>query len=65
MLSASMAGTLNMIYLFLKSSSLCWFHLLAQGKSDAQRLDGWDTLYLEYKVEWPMGLLLTPPVIAK
>ena len=36
-----------------------------QGKSDAQRLDGWDTLYLEYKLEWPMGLLLTPPVIAK
>ncbi|KAG1679668.1 hypothetical protein FOA52_006185 [Chlamydomonas sp. UWO 241] len=32
---------------------------------EAQRLDSWDGLYLEYQVEWPMGLLLTPPVMAR
>jgi gamma-tubulin complex component 4 len=35
------------------------------GAGEAQRLDAWDSLYLEYQVEWPMGLLLTPPVMAR
>ena len=41
----------------------CLFQL--KGNSQVQQLDGWDTLYLDYKVEWPMGLLLTPQVMAR
>ena len=43
------------------------FHVLSQlkGISQVQQLDGWDALYLEYQVEWPMGLLLTPQVMAR
>ena len=36
-----------------------------KGSSAQQQLDGWDALYLEYKIEWPMGLLLTPGVMAR
>ena len=36
-----------------------------KGSSQQQQLDGWDALYLDYQVEWPMGLLLTPPVMAR
>ena len=41
----------------------CLFQI--KGNSQVQQLDGWDALYLDYKVEWPMGLLLTPQVMAR
>ena len=36
-----------------------------QVKTDVPKLDGWDSLSLEYLVKWPMGLLLTPSVLSR
>ncbi|GAX73958.1 hypothetical protein CEUSTIGMA_g1408.t1 [Chlamydomonas eustigma] len=36
-----------------------------EGKGGMQRLDGWDSLSLEYEVEWPLGLLLSPSVMSR
>ena len=36
-----------------------------QVQGQQQQLDGWDSLFLDYQVEWPMGLMLTPPIMAR
>ena len=38
--------------------------LQVQGQQQ-QQLDGWDSLFLDYQVDWPMGLMLTPPIMAR
>jgi len=40
--------------------------LPSQGKAaSALVLDGWDSIVLEYSVDWPLQLFFTPDVLSK
>jgi gamma-tubulin complex component 4 len=38
----------------------------SQGKATSElALDGWDSIALEYSVDWPLQLFFTPDVLSK